>query len=107
MYPYLKALYEHLKRTPCAAEHKQGCKVFDYLTQCYIEDNPVSSDQIKSIENEMAPYYEEVSFEASERLFTMVYDLCSAYETAAFRDGFAAGFCFAEEMAGKALGQTN
>ena len=39
----------------------------------------------------MGPYYENVPFAVSEKLFQLVYDLCSSYEEAAFRAGLLLG----------------
>lgn len=72
--------------------------LLEYMVKCYLEEKPISSPQIKKIEEEMSPYYEDVSFEASEKLFRLVYDLCGSYEEAAFREGVLVGLRLQKEV---------
>ena len=91
MNPYVQKLGQYLKEHPFDGGERKIDNVLDYLAECYLEDNPVSSKQIKLIQEEMGPYYENVSFAVSEQLFQLVYDLCSASENAAFREGLMVG----------------
>lgn len=72
--------------------------ILEFLASRYLEEHPVSSQEIKSIEKEMAPYYENAPFEASCQLFQTVYDLCSHYENTAFREGLRVGLQLAKEL---------
>lgn len=91
MNPYVQKLGQYLKEHPFDGGERKIDNVIDYLAECYLEDNPVSSKQIKSLQEEMGPYYENVPFAVSEQLFQLVYDLCSAYEEAAFHAGLLLG----------------
>lgn len=90
-----KADFErHITEDP--PKHKQrGVKsVLDYLTECYMDEYPVSSEEIKKIEKEMEPIFEKLCLAESDKLFRLVYDLCGSYERAAFREGVKVGLQF-------------
>ena len=87
-----------LKEHPFKGNKRDISGLLDYLTSRYLEDHPISSERVKAIQDEMAPYYEAVSFVASERLFCLVYDLCGAYEDAAFREGLMVGLHLCNEI---------
>ena len=89
---------QFLKDNPFDGGDRNVSAVVDYLAVCYLEDNPISSTQIKAIEGEMEPYYEGIPFAASERLFSLVYGLCSAYQEAAFREGLKVGLHLQNEI---------
>ena len=91
MQTYLQNLSQYLETHPFDGGEREIENVLDYLVDCYLEDNPVSSKKIKEIQEEMGPYYENVPFAVSERLFQLVYDLCSAHENASFRSGLLLG----------------
>lgn len=69
---------QYIKENPFTISQRDVTSVLDYLTMCYLEEHPVSSERITAIQDEMAPYYEGVPFAASERLFELVYNLCGA-----------------------------
>ena len=72
--------------------------VIDYLADCYLMDNPISSEQIKHIQEKMTPYFEGIPLDASDTLFQLVYGLCGAYEDAAFRAGLLIGTHLKSEL---------
>lgn len=88
----------YLMEHPFNESQRDVASVLDYLTACYLEDHPISSERVKAIQDEMAPYYEGVSFAVSEQLFQLVYDLCGAYEDAAFREGLKVGLHLCNEI---------
>ncbi|MBQ8910852.1 MAG: hypothetical protein IJY91_07425 [Oscillospiraceae bacterium] len=75
--------------------------IIEFLASRYLEENPVTSDEIAAIQKEMDPYYENIPFSASGRLFQLVYDLCGHYESAAFRDGLRIGLRLKNEIEAK------
>ena len=91
----------YLKDNPFLSKQKDVQSILDYLALCYLEEHPITSDKIKTIQEEIAPYFEDTPFEASNHLFQLVYGLCSAYEDAAFREGFKVGLHLFHEI-GKA-----
>lgn len=98
MNPYIQKLNQYLREHPFDPGQRNADGVLNYLVTCYLDDTPVSSDRIKEIQNKMEPYYENVPFETSNRLFALVYDLCSAYEDAAFREGLLVGLHLQKEI---------
>ena len=80
-------------------EQEKSKSVIDFLASRYLEENPVSSEEIDAIQTEMDPYYENIPFSASAKLFQLVYDLCGCYESAAFREGLRIGLCLRNEIA--------
>lgn len=91
----------YLKNNPFLSKQKDVQGILDYLVSCYLEEYPITSNEIKTIQEEMAPYFKDTPFEASNHLFQLVYGLCSAYEDAAFREGFKVGLHLCHEI-GKA-----
>lgn len=87
-----------LKEHPFNGSQRDVASVLDYLTVCYLEEYPISSERVKEIQDKMAPYYEGVPFAVSEQLFQLVYDLCGAYEDAAFREGLKVGLHLGNEI---------
>lgn len=88
----------YLKKHPFVCGEMEISGVLGCLTKRYLEDNPISSEEIKKIEQEMGPYYENVPFATSERLFQLVYDLYDAYGESAFQAGFTMGLHLREEI---------
>ena len=88
----------YLKKNPFLSKQKDVQSILDYLASCYLEEHPIASDQIKTIQEEMALYFEETPFETSNHLFQLVYGLCGAYEEAAFREGFKVGLHLFHEI---------
>ena len=92
---------DYLKNNPLSCEERDVQTILDYLASRYLEEYPITSDQIKAIQEEMAPYFENTPFETSNHLFQLVYSLCGAYEDTAFREGFKVGLHLCHEI-GKA-----
>lgn len=93
-----ETMQDYLKKYPFVCGEMEIGGVLGYLTKRYLEDNPISSEEIKKIEQEMGPYYENVPFATSERLFQLVYDLCDAYGETAFQAGITMGLHLREEI---------
>lgn len=98
MHRYDKKLEQYLKEHPIMGRDNEIGEILAYLARHYMEDNPIESEKIREIEQEMEPYYENVPFAASERLFRLVYDLCDAYGDAAFQAGITMGLHLREEI---------
>lgn len=82
-------------------KQKEINSIIEFLATRYLEENPVTSDEIAAIQKEMDPYYENIPFSASARLFQLVYDLCGHYEAAAFREGLRIGLRLKNEIEAK------
>ena len=95
---YQQIIREYLKEHPFDGGQRDADGVIDFLIASYQEENPISGKEIDVIEKEIAPYYEELPFEGSSRLFILVYKLCAAYEKAALREGIMIGLHLKEEI---------
>lgn len=84
-------------KKPVSAETDTG-SIMEFLAKQYLEENPIESDKIREIQMQMAPYYEKIDLDASNKLFMLVYDLCEAYEDAAFREGLHMGVRLRQEI---------
>ena len=79
--------------------NKDGVEsVLEFLAERYLEEHPISSKKIEEIQKQMNPYFEQIELDASNKMFQLVYDLCSSYEAAAFRTGLQLGLRFQDEI---------
>jgi len=95
---YIERLNQYLKKDPFDCGQRDCGSVLDYITDCYLEDNPIDDKAIREIQAELSPYYENIPLAASERLFVLIYSLCGAYESAAFRTGIQVGAHLQREL---------
>ncbi len=72
--------------------------VRDVLWQYYSECNPVTDVHVREGELALEPYFQVLSPEAGEALFDLLTELCIAYQSAAFWDGFRLGLRLQEEL---------
>ena len=98
MKSYVAKLKVYVEQDQFAWKERKAEGILDYLEQCYLEENPVESEETKAIEKEMGPIYEALPLEMSDKLFRLVYDLCGKYEKAAFREGRRVGLHVREEL---------
>lgn len=72
--------------------------ILDLLWYCYSAANPIDDGKIQAAEKALAPVFQELSFEASDALFDLVFELCTAYQRAAFLEGIQIGVQIATEL---------
>lgn len=82
----------------CTEKLNEMDSMIEFLASRYLEEHPITSNEIKKIETEMEPYYKNIPFDVSCNLFRKVYDLCSYYEGTAFREGLIVGLQLAKEL---------
>ncbi len=70
----------------------------DVLWQYYIEYYPITDTRVKRSELALEPYFQKLSPEAADALFDLISELCTAYQGAAFWDGFRLGLRLQEEL---------
>ena len=93
---------EQLKRD--LSEYMARCgepepgSILDYLLYCYLSSAPVDDGAIQHCDEALAPVFEELSLENSDRLFDLISDLCAAYQRSAFLEGIQTGFQLAAEL---------
>lgn len=91
MNQHLEQLDNYLRKPFVASNSTEPIHILQHLTECYLENNPVSNSEVEAIEDELSPWFECISFENSAKMFTMIYDLCEQYEKAAFQEGLKVG----------------
>ena len=74
--------------------------ILDLLWEYYSQENPIRNHRIKQLEQKLAPAFEALSFEESTNTFTLLYDLVTAYQHAAFIEGICIGTRLQEELNG-------
>lgn len=72
--------------------------VLQLLVTGYLEDHPISSEQIKRLEKELEPYLDGKPVWRADILFRSIYDLCGAYQEAALIAGLRMGIRLAMEF---------
>ena len=74
--------------------------ILDYLWDLYSASNPVDDGQIRAHELALAPVFHALPFMASDTLFDLIADLCTAYQRAAFLEGLQVGVNLVAELGG-------
>ena len=72
--------------------------LLDFIYQCYSEFHAIDNDQIRACLAELEHFHEAMSIEESDRLFSLVADLCIEHERAAFTEGLHVGVQLMEEL---------
>lgn len=98
MNPYIDQLNRELReyQTKCGSNRCES--VLELLWYCYSASNPVDDGRIKAAEGALWPVFEALSYEASNNLFDLVSDLCTAYQRAAFFEGVLIGSQISNEL---------
>ncbi len=60
--------------------------------------NPVDDGQIREAETMLSPVFEELSMEASDRLFDVIVAFLTRYQRAAYLDGLRTGVHLMQEL---------
>lgn len=72
--------------------------ILDFLFYWYSAAAPVDDGRILQSETALAPVFEALPMELSDRLFDRISDLCLSYQRAAFLEGLHVGFSLEEEL---------
>ena len=86
----LQQLQEQLKQYS-SDNNREKLPILEILWDCYYQSNPIRTEQIKQVENKLAPAFEALSFEDSNDAFCLLYGLVEAYQHAAFIEGIQVG----------------
>ena len=95
MNPYITQLNEKLAAYRLRCDGVEFDSVLELLWECYSNANPIADDRVKQCEAAIAPVYEAIPLDASNQLFIMIYDVCAAYQRAAFLEGIHIGAALA------------
>ncbi len=70
---------------------KEEIPILEILWDHYYQTTPIRSEQVRQVEDKLAPAFEVLSFEASNDAFALLYDLVESYQHAAFIEGIQVG----------------
>ncbi len=91
-----KTFEQYIRENQTGGEHLES--VLQLLVTGYLEDHPISSEQIKRLEKELEPYLDGEPVWRADILFRSIYDLCGAYQEAALIAGLRMGIRLAMEL---------
>ena len=98
MNKYIQELKDHLQ----ICEERDGFSgipsMLDFLWQCYACQNPVDDGFIKEKDAMMQKVLDELSFQSTDDLFSIITDFIGAYQRAAFLEGIAIGAKLDKEL---------
>jgi len=94
----ISILLEELSQYARQSGNSQAFSVLEFLWEQYANEHPICDECIKECEAALAPVFESLPWDASNELFVMVYDLCLAYQRAAFLHGLHTGFHLSKEL---------
>ena len=72
--------------------------LLEFIYQCYSEFHSLDNEQIRACFADLEHFHDAMPIEESDRLFSLVADLCAAYERAAFTEGIHVGVQLMEEL---------
>ncbi len=72
--------------------------VCEALWQYYSECNPAQDARVIQTESALEPFFQRLSLEEENGLFGLIFDLCLAYQRAAFLDGLRFAFRMHDEL---------
>lgn len=98
MNPYIDQLSRELREYQSKYGTNRCESTLELLWHCYAVSNPVDDGRVKAAECALRPVFEELSFDASNALFDLISDLCTAYQRAAFFEGILIGTHLSAEL---------
>ena len=94
----MEELRQHIKENPTSKGQKEVGNILEFLRDRYLEEHPIQTEDIQTIQKEMDPYFECLDMDASNKLFLLVYSLCDQYQKAAFWEGMCIGLRLIESV---------
>ena len=98
MKPYIEQLKNYLAEHPPRYPDTDIHTLLEYLYRYYVNDNPVSSDELEALFQTLEPVFEALPLDESDLLFRTVCDICTAHERAAFLEGIQVGARLLSEL---------
>ena len=65
--------------------------LMEHIWRTYTEENPISNDRLKELNERMDPILNSIPIANSDELFLIFCEFCSEYERAAFLEGIRIG----------------
>ena len=72
--------------------------LLEFIYQCYSEIHSLDNEQIRACYADLEHFHETMPLDESDRLFSLVADLCIEYERVAFTEGIHVGVQLMEEL---------
>lgn len=98
MNPYIKRLKSELEQNRFYHDGQVCESILELLWECYSYSNPIGDADVQKYEAILAPVFEQLPFDASNKLFMTVCELCNAYQHAAFLEGVRIGWRLTNEL---------
>lgn len=98
MNPYISKLKTELEHNRFYHNGQICESVLELLWECYSYSNPIGDADVQKYETALAPVFEQLPFEDSNKLFVTVCNLCTAYQHAAFLEGVRIGWRLTSEL---------
>ena len=91
MKQFIEAIKTELKQQQIKYGYTDVHTLMEYLWRTYTEENPISNDKLRTLEEKMDPILDSLPNADSDKLFLTFWEFCQEYERAAFLDGFRVG----------------
>ena len=98
MNPYTQKLLNAIADYESKCGISSSSSVLEALWYDYSCRNPIDDGRLRQAEKNLSPVFEELTMEASDRLFDQIVDLLNAYQRAAYLEGLCTGVLFMQEL---------
>lgn len=95
MNSYIKKLNAYMQENRNSNDPESILRI---LVEAYLEEYPITGEQIKLLENKLSPVFECIPLDLSNDLFQAVYTLCWEYGRAGFCEGLRTGLSLQREI---------
>lgn len=91
MHKYIYEIKEHLRQQQIQYDHSDIHTLLEQIWRTYTESNPISNNRLQELNERMGPYFDSLSIEDSDNLFSLFCDFCAEYERVSFLEGIRIG----------------
>ena len=98
MNKYLLQMQAELAAYEQSYPHEDAKPAIEILWDFYLESKPIDDGRLRQAEEALSPIFDQLNFDDSCDAFKLVYELCSAYQHAAFYEGIRIGSDFANAL---------
>lgn len=88
---YIHQFQAYIEQHPTQRGHDDILSILELLYQCYTEQNPIDTDEIRAGFREIDRIISGLSVQDNDRVFTLVFQLCVQHERQAFLEGLRVG----------------
>ena len=98
MNPYIHQLQAYIEQHPISCGCEDIHTISELLYECYTEENPIDTNEIRVDFQEIDNIISELSFQDNDRIFALVCHLCTQHERLAFLEGLRVGMQLCTEL---------